>query len=233
MTEENAHPLTAGEDRSVAIVLNGIIENYAEIKQELIADGARFSSETDAEVVAHLVKRFYAGDLVEAVRAAYAQLDGPLRVHRDHRDHPDLLVGTRHQCPLIAGIGDGETFLASSITAFSAETRRVKYLEDGEIVAATRDAVRVLGAAASGCRARRRRRARGTTRSPQKRGYESFMLKEIHEQPHAVGETIARNLRDGALDLERIGDLELADVRRVAHPRLRHGATTPARSGAT
>jgi len=214
VSEENAHPLTAGESGDVAIVLNGIIENYAEIKRELIADGERFSSETDADVVAHLVKRHYTGDLVAAVSAAYAQLAGHFAFVVAHRDHPDQLVGTRHQCPLIAGIGDGETFLASSITAFSDATRRVVYLEDGEIVAATGDSIRVRGADG------RMSERDGVLVSwddeiASKRGYESFMLKEIHEQPHAVGETIRRNLCDGALGLERVGDLDLADVRRV------------------
>ena len=148
------------------------------------------------------------------MRAAYAQLTGHFAFIATHRDHPDLLVGTRHQCPLIAGVGDGETFLASSITAFSAETRRVKYIEDGEIVAATPDAVEILGGLGE-------RFERDAVVVPwddeiaQKGGYDSFMLKEIHEQPHAVGETIARNLRDGVLGLERVGDFELADVRRV------------------
>jgi len=213
VTEENAHPLTDGDD-DVAIVLNGIIENHAALKSELISAGARFSSETDAEVVAHLIKRAYAGDLIEAVQRTYVQLEGHFAFVAVHRDHPELLVGTRHQCPLIAGIGDGETFLSSSITAFSAETRRVMYLEDGEIVAASRYSVRVLGADGEP-------RERAIVDVPwdeeiaEKRGYESFMLKEIHEQPDAVGETLARNQRDGVLDLERIGGLALADVRRV------------------
>jgi glutamine---fructose-6-phosphate transaminase (isomerizing) len=214
VTEENAHPLPAGDHQDVAIVLNGIIENHAAIKRALLADGERFCSETDAEVVAHLVRREYAGDLVEAVRGAYAQLEGHFAFIAVHRQHPDLLVGTRHQCPLIAGLGDGETFLASSNTAFSAETRHVKYLEDGEIVAATRDAIRLFGADGE-------QRERAAVEVPwddeiaEKHGFDSFMLKEIHEQPHAVGETIARNLHDGALDLERLGGLDLADVRRV------------------
>jgi glutamine---fructose-6-phosphate transaminase (isomerizing) len=214
VTEENAHPLTAGEDQDVAIVLNGIIENHAEIKRALIADGERFCSETDAEVVAHLVKRAYAGDLVDAVRAAYAQLEGHFAFIAVHRDHPDLLVGTRQQCPLIAGVGDGESFLASSITAFATDTRRVIYLEDGDIVAATRDVVRVIGPDGE-------QRERDVVLAPwddeiaEKGGYESFMLKEIHEQPHAVGETITRNLHDGALGLEALGGLDLADVRRI------------------
>jgi glucosamine--fructose-6-phosphate aminotransferase (isomerizing) len=214
VTEENAHPLMAGQQQDVAIVLNGIIENHGEIKRALIADGERFCSETDAEVVAHLVRRAYAGDLVEAVRAAYPQLEGHFAFIVVHRDHPDLLVGVRHQCPLIVGIGEGETFLASSITAFSTETRRVKHIDDGEIVAATPGAVWLLGADGK----QRERDAVVVTwddEMPEKRGYDSFMLKEIHEQPQAVGETIARNLHDGALGLDRLGGLELAEVRRV------------------
>ncbi len=214
VTEANAHPLTAGDDQAVAVVLNGIIENHAEIKTALVAEGARFCSQTDAEVVSHLIKRSYAGDLVEAVRATYAQLDGHFAFVAVHRDHPGLLAGARHHCPLIVGVGDGETFLASSITAFSSETRNVKYVEDGEIVAATRDAIRLLSAHGEELE-------RDTVAVPwddeiaEKRGFDSFMLKEIHEQPHAVGETIARNMHDGALADARVGALELADVRRV------------------
>ena len=214
VSEANAHPLTAGDDQSVAVVLNGIIENHAEIKRALIAEGARFSSQTDAEVVAHLVKRSYAGDLVEAVRATYAQLDGHFAFVAVHRDHPGLLAGARHHCPLIAGVGDGETFLASSISAFASETRNVKFVEDGEIVAATRDAIRLLSVHGEELE-------RDTVAVPwddeiaEKGGYDSFMLKELHEQPHAFGETIARNLHDGALADGRVGGLELADVRRV------------------
>jgi glucosamine--fructose-6-phosphate aminotransferase (isomerizing) len=214
VTEENAHPLPAGDHQDVAIVLNGIIENHAALKRALLADGERFCSETDAEVVAHLVRREYAGDLVDAVRRTYAQLEGHFAFIAVHRRNPELLVGTRHQCPLIAGLGDGETFLASSNTAFSTETRSVKYLEDGEIVAATRDAIRLFGTDGE-------QRERAAVELPwddeiaEKHGFDSFMLKEIHEQPHAVGETIARNLHDGAMDLERLGGLDLADVRRV------------------
>jgi glutamine---fructose-6-phosphate transaminase (isomerizing) len=215
VTEENAHPLRAGEHEDVAIVLNGIVENHGEIKRTLIADGERFCSETDAEVVAHLVRRAHTGDLVEAVRVAYSQLEGHFAFVAVHRDHPDLLVGTRHQCPLIVGLGEDETFLASSIAAFATETRRVQHIEDGEIVVATPDAVCLLGTDGEP-RERAAVVVAWDDEIAEKRGYDSFMLKEIHEQPHAVGETIARNLDDdGSLRLDRLGDLELADVRRV------------------
>jgi len=214
VTEQNAHPLTAGDHRDVAIVLNGIIENHAELKRALRAHGRRFSSETDAEVVAHLVKQAYAGDLVAAVRAAYGQLEGHFAFIAVHRDHPDLLVGTRHQCPLIAGLGDGETFLASSITAIGAATREIIYPDDGEIVAASRDAVRIFGPDGAP-REREPVTVAWDDEMAEKRGFETFMLKEIHEQPQAVAETIARNTDGGMLHLEEVGGLPLANTRRL------------------
>src|SRR2546426_3194074 len=142
VNEENAHPLTGCDDARLAIVLNGIVENYRELKESLEADGHRFSSETDAEVVVHLVERNYDGDLVEAVRAAYAQLEGHFAFVVIHHDHPGLLVGARRQCPLVVGVGDGEMFLASSIAAFLRETRKVQLIDDGEVVAITPDGAR-------------------------------------------------------------------------------------------
>src|SRR6266849_1117888 len=139
VNERNAHPLTGCEDGRLAIVLNGIVENYRELKEALEADGHRFSSETDAEVVVHLVEHNYDGDLIEAVRAAYRELEGHFAFVVIHHDQPDLLVGARRQCPLVVGVGDGEMFLASSIAAFLRETRRVQLIEDDEIVVLTPD----------------------------------------------------------------------------------------------
>ena len=137
--EENAHPLTGCEDGEVTLILNGIVENYRELKASLEEEGHRFSSETDAEVIAHLVERHYAGDLAEAVRAAYRELEGHFAFVVLHRAHPGLLVGARHQCPLLVGVGNGEMFLASMATAFLRDTRRVQFIEDDEIVAVTAD----------------------------------------------------------------------------------------------
>jgi glutamine---fructose-6-phosphate transaminase (isomerizing) len=142
VSERNAHPLTGCEDQRIAIVLNGIVENYRELKRSLEDEGHSFSSETDAEVVVHLVERHYDGDLVEAVRATYRELEGHFAFVVIHDDHPDLLVGTRRQCPLVVGVGDGEMFLASSIAAFLRETRRVQLIEDGEVVAITPEGAR-------------------------------------------------------------------------------------------
>src|SRR6266700_5974808 len=124
VTEDNAHPLTGCEDGELAIVLNGIVENYRELKAELEAAGHTFSSQTDAEVVAHLLETVYDGDLVEAVRAVYGRLQGHFTFVVIHRDEPQTLVGVRCQTPLVVGLGEDENFLASNLAAFLSETRR-------------------------------------------------------------------------------------------------------------
>ena len=133
VSEENAHPHGDCEDR-IQIVLNGIVENHAELRRELEAEGHRFSSETDAEIVAHLIERHDEGDLTEAVRAAFAELRGHYAFAAMHADHPDTLVAARQECPLVVGLGDEETFVASAIPAFLAQTRRVLLIENGEVV---------------------------------------------------------------------------------------------------
>src|SRR5918996_1921551 len=137
VTEENAHPLTGCSQRDIAVVLNGIVENYRELKESLLAEGHTFTSETDAEVVIHLVERHYEDDLAAAVRKAFDELEGHFSFVVIHRNHPDLLVGARCQTPLVVGVGDGEMFLASSIAAFLPETHRVQFIEDGEVVSIT------------------------------------------------------------------------------------------------
>src|SRR5437868_13562503 len=134
VTEQNAHPLTGCDESKLAIVLNGIVENYRELKRELEAGGHTFTSETDAEVVAHLLETLYDGDLVGAVRAAYLRLEGHFTFVVIHHDEPQRLVAVRHQTPLVVGLGRGENFLASNLAAFLAETRRVQYPPDGVVV---------------------------------------------------------------------------------------------------
>jgi len=214
---ENAHPLTGCAEDEVAVVLNGIVENFRELRESLDADGHTFSSETDAEVVAHLVERHYQGDLLEAVRAAYAELDGHFAFVVIHRDHPGTLVGARLQCPLVVGVGEGETFLASSIAAFLRQTRRVKLIEDGEIVAITPGGVRFVSVDGSRVRERDQMEVDWDDEAAEKQGYETFMLKEIYEQPQAVADTIGERVRGGRLDLEDIGlsETELQNLRRM------------------
>jgi glutamine---fructose-6-phosphate transaminase (isomerizing) len=214
---ENAHPLTGCVEDEIAVVLNGIVENFRELRESLVADGHRFSSETDAEVVAHLVERYYRGDLVEAVKLTYRELEGHFAFVVAHRDHPELLVGARLQCPLVVGVGDGETFLASSIAAFLRETHRVKLIEDGEVVAISTEGARFESVAGGGPRERDELEVDWDDEAAEKQGYETFMLKEIYEQPQAVAETIAERLRGGELDLEDLGlsELEIQNLRRM------------------
>jgi len=214
---ENAHPLTGCEDSRLAIVLNGIVENFRELKESLISEGHSFTSETDAEVIAHLVERHYDGDLLAAVRAAYPELEGHFAFVVVHRDHPDLLVGARLQCPLVVGIGDGETFLASSIAAFLRETRRVQLIEDGEVVSITPEGATFIDVETGERADRDEIEVDWDDEGAEKQGYETFMLKEIYEQPDAVAETIGERVRHGRLELEGLGlcDDELRELGRI------------------
>jgi glucosamine--fructose-6-phosphate aminotransferase (isomerizing) len=214
---ENAHPLTGCVEGDLAVVLNGIVENFRDLRESLVADGHAFSSETDAEVVAHLVERHYQGDLGEAVRKTYRELEGHFAFVVAHRDNPGLLVGARLQCPLVVGVGEGETFLASSIAAFLSETHRVKLIEDGEVVVITPAGARFEGVDGSGARERDELEVDWDDEAAEKQGYETFMLKEIYEQPQAAADTIGERLRGSTLELDDLGltDVEIQNLRRM------------------
>jgi glutamine---fructose-6-phosphate transaminase (isomerizing) len=214
---ENAHPLAGCSEEEIAVVLNGIVENFRDLRESLAADGHTFTSETDAEVVAHLVERHYEGDLVEAVRATYDELDGHFAFVVIHRDHPGTLVGARLQCPLVVGVGEGEMFLASSIAAFLRETRRVQLIEDGEVVAIRPEGVQFVSVAGGRVRDRDEMEVDWDDEAAEKQGYETFMLKEIYEQPQAIADTIGERARGERLDLEEIGlsEVEIQNLRRM------------------
>jgi glutamine---fructose-6-phosphate transaminase (isomerizing) len=216
VTEQNAHPLTGCDDAKLAIVLNGIVENYRELKAGLVAEGHRFSSETDAEVVVHLIEQSYDGDLLEAVRAVHRKLEGHFAFVVIHHDHPDMLVGVRRQCPLVVGVGDGEMFLASSIAAFLRETRQVQLIEDDEVVLVTPEGARFFTEDGE-VEHKEIEPIDWDDESAVKGGYETFMLKEIYEQPAAVRETIGDRARRGKLVLDGIGlnELEIQNLRRI------------------
>jgi glucosamine--fructose-6-phosphate aminotransferase (isomerizing) len=216
VTEENAHPHSDGSDR-VHIVLNGIVENHAKLRARLESEGQEFSSETDAEVVAHLIARHYEGDLAAAVRAAFAELRGHYAFVAMHADRPDQLVGARKECPLVAGIGEGESFLASAIPAFLAETRRAVAIENDEVVTIDASGVTITDAAGNPVE-RGAEEIDWDEAAAEKGGYETFMLKEIHEQADAVAETIADRLPgDEGVDLSELAldDGLLRDLRRI------------------
>ena len=216
VTEENAHPHGDCEDR-IQIVLNGIVENHAELRRELEAEGHSFTSETDAEIVAHLIERHDEGDLTDAVRAAFAELRGHYAFAAMHSDHPDTLVAARQECPLVVGIGDGETFLASAIPAFLAQTRRALLVENGEIV--TIDAAGAALTDGEGTPVNREsEEVTWDEDAAEKGGFPTYMLKEIYEQPDAIAETITDRLP--ATDRVDLSELELppdfvAGMRRI------------------
>jgi glucosamine--fructose-6-phosphate aminotransferase (isomerizing) len=217
VTEANAHPHYDNEDR-VHIVLNGIVENFAELRERLTGEGAEFTSETDAEVVAHLIARRYDGDLIEAVRLAYAELRGHYSFVVMHADRPGLLVGARKECPLVVGIGEDETFIASAIPAFLKYTRRVGIVNDDEIVVVRPEGVDFLDAVSGEAVTREITEVDWDDEAAEKGGFETFMLKEIHEQPDAVAETIADRVHGDFVDLGDLGtitDEYLANVRRI------------------
>jgi glutamine---fructose-6-phosphate transaminase (isomerizing) len=217
VTEANAHPLTACDDRKLAIVLNGIVENYRELREELVAAGHTYTSETDAETIVHLLEDAYEGDLVAAVRAVFPKLEGHFTFVVIHHDHPNHLVGVRHQTPMVVGVGDGENFLASNLAAFLAETRRVQFPDDGEIVSITPDSIEIIDALTGDPVEHDIVEIDWDDAAAERSGYETFMLKEIYEQPEGVAETIGDRVRHGHLVLEGLGmtEEELKHLRRI------------------
>jgi glucosamine--fructose-6-phosphate aminotransferase (isomerizing) len=216
VTEENAHPHGDCTDR-IHIVLNGIVENHAELRRELGEQGHHFSSETDAEIVSHLIERNYDGDLTAAVRKSFGELRGHYAFVAMHAEEPGRLVGARKECPLVAGVGEGEAFLASAIPAFLAETREAVAIENDEIVSIDASGVRITDAAGNPVE-RGPEEISWDEAAAEKDGYETFMLKEIHEQADAVAETIADRLPDDeSVDLSELelDDEYLRSVRRI------------------
>jgi glucosamine--fructose-6-phosphate aminotransferase (isomerizing) len=215
VTELNAHPLVGCDSAKLAIVLNGIVENYRELKAQLEAEGHTFTSETDAEVVVHLLEREYEGDLTAALVRVFPQLEGHFSIVAMHHDHPDLLAGVRHQTPLVVGAGEGEMFIASSVAAFLSETRRAYFPVDGEIIEITPAGARFI---VDGAEIERElEEIQWDQEVAEKGGFETFMLKEIYEQPEAVAETIGDRVRGHELVLDALAmtELEVQNLRRV------------------
>src|SRR4051812_40781386 len=217
VNESNAHPHFDTTDR-VHVVVNGIVENYMALKRRLLDMGAVFTSETDAEVIAHLVAHHLArGSLAEAVLAAYAELEGHFAFVAMSLDEPEILVAARRECPLVVGRGEDETFLASAVPAFLAHTRDIQVIENGELVVIGPGSAHVL--LPDGTEVERPiERIDWDDATAEKGGYETFMLKEIHEQADAVAETIAdRTIREDGVDLAEVGFDEalLTDISRI------------------
>jgi glucosamine--fructose-6-phosphate aminotransferase (isomerizing) len=204
----NAHPLVDCSG-SIAVVHNGIIENFQALKEELTSKGHIFSSDTDTEVLAHLFEDCYNGDLERAVRGALLRVEGSYAVAVISDNEPDVIVAARKDSPLIVGLGDGENFLASDIPAIRKYTNKVIYIDDGEIVRITRDNVTV--STLQGLKVEKTITiADGSILDAERGGYEHFMLKEIHEQPKALRETMEDRLceLEGSIDFKELRALE-------------------------
>jgi glutamine---fructose-6-phosphate transaminase (isomerizing) len=219
-SEQNAHPQMGGEGDTptVAVVHNGIIENFAEIKAELLDKGVRFESETDTEVMAHLLaERVEANPgetLRESLSAVLGRLEGSFAVAAISAAEPGVIVAARHQSPLVVGLGEGENFLASAVQALLGETRRFLVVENGEVVEITGESVGIFtqGGEPVG---REPFEVDWDAEAVELGVYEDFMMKEIHEQPEALRATLAGRLdADGRVDLSETG-LDLADVNRL------------------
>jgi glutamine---fructose-6-phosphate transaminase (isomerizing) len=218
-TDENAHPHRGGPDGKLALIHNGIIENFHQLKKSLVAEGVAFSSETDTEVAAHLLAREYeaAGDLTQAMKGVVNRLEGAFTLLAVHADSPGVVVGARRNSPLVVGLGDGENFLGSDVAAFIGHTRQALELGQDQIVTITPDSHAVInfdGTPAEG----KRYEVTWDAAAAEKGGYATFMEKEINDQPHAVRDTLlGRTDSEGRLVLDdmSITEEQLREVDRI------------------
>ena len=214
--DTNAHPHTDCTGH-LALIHNGIIENYAEIKSRLLAEGHRFTSETDTEVLAHLIETKYSGDLVEGVRLALNEVRGAYAIGVMHTDHPNRIVGARMNVPLIVGLGDGEGFLASDVPAILEHTKNVVVLHEGDIADVTPEGTRILSLEGTEV-VRDVTEIHWNIEAAEKGGFPHFTLKEIYEQPHAIQECLRGRVdASGAVTLQELDSIEdrLRDIERV------------------
>ncbi|OSP09229.1 glutamine--fructose-6-phosphate transaminase (isomerizing) [Microbacterium sp. LEMMJ01] len=208
-TDVNAHPHLADDDK-LAVIHNGIIENFAALRDELLADGVAFRSETDTEVAAALLGREYAGnggDLALAFRAVVNRLEGAFTLLAMHQHHPGLVVGARRNSPLVIGLGEGENFLGSDVAAFVEHTRKALAIGQDQIVSITPDAVTVTDFAGTPVTAEPFD-VSWDAAAAEKGGWSSFMAKEVAEQPEAVANTIRGRIRDGQVVIPELDGLD-------------------------
>ncbi len=203
-TDQNAHPHRGGLNGELALVHNGIIENFAPLKQELLDEGYEFLSETDSEVAAHLVARAFADtkDLTAAMQQVVSRLEGAFTLLAVHESAPDRVVAARRNSPLVVGLGEGENFLGSDVAAFIDSTKEALEIGQDQIVTVTADSVEVIEFDGTPVPNPTRYTIEWDAEAAQKSGYASFMAKEIHEQAQAIADTLVGRFVDGRLTLE-------------------------------
>lgn len=216
-TDDNAHPHLGGPTSKLSLIHNGIIENFAELKAELLAAGTRFSSETDSEVAAHLIAREYekSGDLPTAFASVVNRLHGAFTILVIHEDQPDVVLAARKNAPLVIGLGDGENFLGSDVAAFVEHTRRAISVGQDEIVILRADSVELQSFAGAPV-SFEEFTVDWDASAASKGGWSSFMAKEIADQPQAVADTLMGRLNsDGSVRLSEIDGLSVADIKAI------------------
>ncbi|MGO1479654.1 MAG: glutamine--fructose-6-phosphate transaminase (isomerizing) [Brachybacterium sp.] len=215
-TDTNAHPHLGGREGEIAVVHNGIIENFASLRAELEADGYSFTSETDSEAAAHLIAREMeqAGDLTEAMRRAAASLEGAFTLLAVHRDAPDTVVAARRNSPLVVGLGEGENFLGSDVAAFVDSTKEALEIGQDQVVTVSADSVAIIDFDGVEVTDAKRYTIEWDAAAAQKGGYDSFMAKEIHEQAGAVADTLRGRLENGSLQLDEM-DIDPSVLRSI------------------
>ena len=211
-TEENAHPHLSNDGR-FAIVHNGIIENYISLREELIQDGYFFESETDTEVIVHLIEMYYSGNVREALIKATNRLRGSYALGVICTDEPGKIFAVRESSPLIVGVGVGENFFASDVTALVAYTRNAIYMDDGEYAELSNNSIKIFDCTGQEVR-KEVTRITWDVQAAEKGGYEHFMMKEIMEQPAAIKATIAPRIKDGKVVFDEL-DLTSADLKKI------------------
>lgn len=212
----NSHPHRS-QDGRISVVHNGIIENYMELKEELQHLGYEFVSETDTEVISHLLDYLYNGDIIEAVKQAIKKMKGAYALGIIHADNPDMLIAVKKDSPLIIGIGEGENFIASDIPAVLKYTRKVYILESGEMAIVKKDSISLMKTDGTSI-TKEVFNVTWDIEAAEKGGYEHFMLKEIYEQPKAIKDTLLPRINDnGEIKLEQINIHEeyIKGIRRV------------------
>lgn len=212
-SDENSHPHVDNAGR-FAVVHNGIIENYIELKEELIAAGHHFTSETDTEVIAKLLDELWDGDLVSTVKKVVARLEGAYALGIISEYEPDKLVAVRYASPLIVGVGQGENFIASDIPAILKHTRDIYILEDGEMAILTPNHVTLMKVDGTPVE-RDTMRVNWDIATAEKGGYDHFMMKEIHEQPKAIRDTLGSRVKNGLVDLSKEVALTREEIQNI------------------